>query len=227
MLSQPKWAAAQPPSPATIPPTSKCAPSSPASVRTHGGLDVLVNNVWGGYEAHPQGLGMSPFWELEHDDWDAMFTRGLRCHFLACRFGIPLMLGRLQCPLIVNTIAWAGGKYLRHLYYDVAKQAVARLAYGLALELKPHHVTAVALAPGFVRTERVMAAHAAQPFDLSSTESPFYIGRAVVHLAADPHRLAFSGQVLTAGDLARHYGFTDIDGAQPAPFQMPEHLALD
>src|SRR5207248_2250834 len=125
-----------------------------------GGIDLLVNNVWGGYEAHPKGLGMSPFWELGTEDWDAMFVRGLRPHFVASRLAVPSMLPRKR-GLIVNTIAWAQGKYLRHLYYDVAKNAVARMAYGMALELKPHGIASLALAPGFVRTERVMAAHAA------------------------------------------------------------------
>jgi NAD(P)-dependent dehydrogenase (short-subunit alcohol dehydrogenase family) len=120
-----------------------------------------------------------------------------------------------------------GGKYLRHLYYDVVKQAVARMAYGIALELKPHKIAAVALAPGFVRTERVMAAHGAHPFDLSCTESSEYIGRAVANLAADPQIMKRTGQVLTAGQLAREYGFTDIDGRQPPPFEMPAEMALE
>ncbi len=191
-----------------------------------GRLDLLVNNVWGGYENHPDGLGMEPFWKQPLDDWDGMFTRGLRAHMAASRLAIPKMIGGRR-GLIVNTIAWLGGKYLRHLYYDLSKQACVRLAYALSLELKPHGVAAVALAPGFVRTEAVMAAHARHPFDLSATESPEYVGRAVVHLAEDPEVLRFSGQVLTAGQLAREYGFTDVDGRQPATFEMPEGYALD
>jgi len=123
--------------------------------------------------------------------------------------------------LIVATVAWAFNAYLGSLYYDVAKAAVIRIALGMARELRPHGVAAVALAPGFMRTERVMAAHAAQPFDLSGTESPEYLGRAVAALAADPRVLERSGQVLTVGDLAREYGFTDIDGSQPAAFRLP------
>ncbi|MBI4892563.1 MAG: SDR family NAD(P)-dependent oxidoreductase [Acidobacteria bacterium] len=189
-------------------------------------LDVLVNNVWGGYENHPNGLGMDPFWKLPLDDWDGMFTRGLRAHIAASRLAIPKMI-KGKRGLIVNTIAWLGGKYLRHLYYDLSKQACARLAYALSLELKPHKVAAVALAPGFVRTEAVMAAHARHPFDLSATESPEYIGRAVAHLARDPEVLRWSGQVLTAGQLAKEYGFTDVDGKQPPAFEMPEGFGLD
>jgi NAD(P)-dependent dehydrogenase (short-subunit alcohol dehydrogenase family) len=91
----------------------------------------------------------------------------------------------------------------------------------MAQELRPHGVAAVALAPGFMRTERVAAAHAIQPFDLSGTESPEYLGRAVAALAANPRVLDKTGEVLTVGDLARAYGFTDIDGTQPPPFRMP------
>lgn len=189
-------------------------------------LDLLVNNVWGGYEGHPNGLGMDPFWKLPLSEWDAMFTRGLRPWLAASRLAIPLMLPRGR-GLIVNTIAWAGGKYLRHLYYDLSKQAAVRLAYALSLELKPHSIAAVALAPGFVRTELILAAHARHPFDLSVTESPEYIGRAVVHLARDPDVMRRTGQVLTAGQLARDYGFTDTDGRQPPPFDMPPGYCLD
>jgi NAD(P)-dependent dehydrogenase (short-subunit alcohol dehydrogenase family) len=90
----------------------------------------------------------------------------------------------------------------------------------MAQELRPHRVAAVALTPGFVRTERVMAAHAARPFDLSVTESPEYVARAVVRLAADPDVLSKTGRVLTAGELAREYSFTDVDGQQPEPFRI-------
>ncbi|MBI5085523.1 MAG: SDR family NAD(P)-dependent oxidoreductase [Acidobacteria bacterium] len=189
-------------------------------------LDLLVNNVWGGYENHPNGLGMEPFWKMGMEDWDGMFTRGLRAHIAASRLAIPRMLPQGK-GLIVTTIAWLSGKYLRHLYYDLAKQGCARLAYALALELKPHGIASVALAPGFVRTEAVMAAHAKHPFDLSGTESPEYIGRAVVHLARDAGMMSKSGRVLTAGDLAREYGFTDVDGKQPPAFEFPPGMALD
>lgn len=189
-------------------------------------LDVLVNNVWGGYENHPTGLGMDPFWKLPLSEWDGMFTRGLRAHLAVSRLAVPPMVEQKR-GLVVNTIAWAAGKYLRHLYYDLAKQACVRLAYDMALELKPHGITAVALAPGFVRTELILAAHAKHPFDLSFTESPEYIGRAVVHLARDPDAIRHTGKVLTAGDLAREYNFTDVDGRQLPPFQMPPDYLVD
>jgi len=90
---------------------------------------------------------------------------------------------------------------------------------GMAAELRPHGVAAIALVPGFMRTERVMASHAAHPFDLTFTESPAYLGRAVVALAQDPNVLVKSGGLLYVGDLAKSYGFTDVDGRQPPPFR--------
>jgi len=123
--------------------------------------------------------------------------------------------------MIVSTVAWAQGKHIGNVFYDTCKAAVNRLVAGMAHELRPHGIAAVALAPGFVRTERVMAAHAAHPFDLGGTESPEYAGRAVAALATDPGVLRKSGGVLTAGDLAREYGFTDVDGRQPEAFRVP------
>ena len=192
-----------------------------ARVRAEQGhLDLLVNNAWGGYERYDGRTFDAPFWEQPPSHWDGMFTAGVRTHFVASRFAAPLMIER-GAGLIVGTVAWAFGEYLGNLYYDVAKAAIVRMAYGMAQELRPHGVAAVALSPGFMRTERVLAAHNAEPFDLGVTESPEYLGRAVAALAADPAVLAKSGRQLAVGDLAREYGFTDVDGRQPEPFRMP------
>jgi NAD(P)-dependent dehydrogenase (short-subunit alcohol dehydrogenase family) len=185
----------------------------------HGRLDLLVNNAWGGYEQYDPPRFAVPFWEQPLRHWEGMFSAGVRAQLVAARFAVPLMLPQRR-GLIVNTTAWLQGKYLGNLFYDVAKAAVNRMAYGMARELRPHGIAAVALAPGFMRTERVLAAHAAQPFDLSRTESPEYLGRAVAALTADPDVLRKSGSVLTAGELAREYGFTDTDGTQPPPFTI-------
>jgi NAD(P)-dependent dehydrogenase (short-subunit alcohol dehydrogenase family) len=189
--------------------------------REQGRLDLLVNNVWGGYEHYDGAEFVAPFWEQPLQRWEGMFTAGVRAHLLAGRFAAPLMLPQRR-GLIVNTVAWAFDKYLGNLFYDVAKAAIIRMAFGMAEELRPHGIAAVALAPGFMRTERVMAEHARSPFDLSATESPEYLGRAVAALAADPEVLTKSGRVLTAGDLAREYGFTDVDGRQPEAFRIPD-----
>jgi NAD(P)-dependent dehydrogenase (short-subunit alcohol dehydrogenase family) len=186
-----------------------------------GRLDLLVNNVWGGYEQAPTGLGPQPFWEQPEELWERMFVAGVRAHLVASRQAVPLMLPQRR-GLVASTVAWAFDRYLMNLYYDVAKSAIVRMAFGMAEELRPHGIAAVAVAPGFMRTERVMAAHARQPFDLAVTESPEYLGRAVRALATDPDVLRWSGRLLTAGELARTYGFTDLDGRQPEPFRFRE-----
>lgn len=186
--------------------------------KEQGKLDVLVNNVWGGYEQHDFRSFLAPFWEQPKRYWEAMFVAGVRAHLMASQLAAPLMIEQKH-GLIVNTIAWDAGKYLKSIYYDLSKTAISRMALGMAQELKPHNVAAVALAPGFMRTERVMAAHARHPFDLSGTESTEYLGRAVVALASDANIMQKSGQTLTVGDLAQEYGFTDVDGKQPPPFR--------
>jgi NAD(P)-dependent dehydrogenase (short-subunit alcohol dehydrogenase family) len=186
-----------------------------------GRLDLLVNNVWGGYEQYEFERFTSPFWEQPLRHWHGMFEASLRAHLVASRYAVQLMLQQ-QSGLVINTVAWDQDKYLGNLFYDVAKAAIIRMAYGMAEELRMHGVATLALAPGFVRTERVMAAHALQPFSLERTESPKYVGRAVAHLAADSQVMQKSGKVLAVGDLAREYGFTDIDGRQPPAFRIDE-----
>jgi NAD(P)-dependent dehydrogenase (short-subunit alcohol dehydrogenase family) len=186
-----------------------------------GRLDLLVNNVWGGYEHYDLGRFDAPFWEQLLRHWHGMFEAGLRAHFVASQKAVPLMLPKKK-GLIINTTAWDRDLYLGNLYYDVAKAAVNRMAYGMSIELRPYGIAALALAPGFIRTERVMAAHATQPFDLGRTESPEYIGRAVSFLTADPRIMEKSERVLTVGDLAKEYGFTDTDGKLMPAFRIDE-----
>jgi NAD(P)-dependent dehydrogenase (short-subunit alcohol dehydrogenase family) len=180
--------------------------------REQGRLDLLVNNAWGGYEQRPDEpevafFGM-PFWEQPLWRWEGMFTAGVRAHLLASRHAAPLLIGnRAERPgLIVSTIAWAFGAYLGNVLYDTAKAATARMAYGMAEDLRPHQVAALALAPGH----------------LGVTETPEYLGRAIATLAADPAVMTRTGTLLTVGELARAYGFTDTDGTQPEPFGLPE-----
>ena len=205
-------------------------------VRTDvGRLDVLVNNAWGGYEGYTMGIPMKPFWEQPREQWQSMFVAGLRAQLVTAQLAAPLMINTSTLPLplgegrgegacrslMISTTAWAYDEYLRNLYYDVSKAAVIRMIRGMAHDLKPHGVAAIALAPGFMRTERILAAHAAHPFDLSWTESPEYLGRCVRALAEDMDVMRHTGQVLTVGDLAPVYNFTDPDGRQPAAFRMP------
>lgn len=193
--------------------------------REQGRLDLLVNNAWGGHESF-DGVFDAPFWQHPIAHWDSMFDRGVRNHLLASRQAAPLLVERRR-GLIVTTTYWDRGHYLRgNLFYDLAKATMCRLAFDMAQELKPHGVASIALSPGWMRTEFVLAGHHADESNwqerpaLARTESPRYLGRAVAALAADANVLNKTGEVLRVGDLAREYGFTDIDGRQVAPFEM-------
>ena len=117
--------------------------------------------------------------------------------------------------------------YLRNLFDDLAKNAVARLVWAIAQEVKEHGIAALAVAPGFMRTERVVEAFrragALEALDGPGgpKETPAYLGRAIVALAADERILGRSGQLVEVGSLAREYGFTDVNGTQPPPFRIP------
>ena len=173
----------------------------------------------GGYEHLEWSRFVAPFWEQPLQHWSGMFESGVRAHLVSTRLAVPLMFSTPR-GLIIHTTAWDRDKYLGNLFYDVAKAAANRMAFGMARELEVHQVAVVALAPGFVRTERVLAAFAGADQLPENLESPEYIGRAVVALAADANVMAKSGRVLTVGQLALEYGFTDIDGRQLPPFQI-------
>ena len=166
--------------------------------------------------------------------WDRMFRAGVRAHYTASRLAAPLMISAGR-GLIISTTFWDRDKYLSNLPYDLAKAAINRMAYGMALELREHQVAAIALSPGWMRTEEVLQGHGVGPEDLDfhvfeghdRTESVYYIGQAVACLAADPHVMSKSGRTLTVGDLAREYGFADIDGRQPPAFRIPEERLRD
>ncbi|HEX6912722.1 MAG TPA: SDR family oxidoreductase [Longimicrobium sp.] len=194
--------------------------------REQGRLDVLVNNAWGGHEAFSTEAFGAPFWEQALDQWDAMFDRGVRNHLLASRVAAPLFI-RQGRGLIVTTTYWDRGGYLRgNLFYDVAKAAMVRLAFAMAEELRPHGVASLAVSPGWMRTELVMAGYGGDESRwrehpaLARTESVRYVGRAVAALAADPRVMDRSGGVHRVGDLAVEYGFTDVDGRVVPPFEI-------
>ncbi|MNQ00643.1 3-oxoacyl-[acyl-carrier-protein] reductase FabG [compost metagenome] len=193
--------------------------------REQGRLDLLVNNAWGGHESFT-GVFEAPFWEHPLANWDSMFDRGVRNHLVASRCAAPGMVARKQ-GLIVTTTFWDRGHYLRgNLFYDLAKASMTRLAFGIAQELQPHGVASVAVSPGWMRTEFVLAGHKTDEAHwqerpaLARTESPRYLGRAVAALAGDAQVLDKTGQVLRVADLARAYGFTDIDGRQVEAFEL-------
>ena len=184
-------------------------------------IDILANNVWGGYEFigddNGQFTWLNKFWEQPISRWDANFAAGVRAHFVTSALVARAMVAQ-QSGLIVNISYWAGQKYQNNVPYGVAKAADDRMAKDMAHELREHNVAAVSLYPGLVRTERVL--RDAQYFDMSNSESPEFTGRAIVALATDPNVMEKSGKVLVAADLGLEYGFTDIDGRQPIPLTL-------
>jgi NAD(P)-dependent dehydrogenase (short-subunit alcohol dehydrogenase family) len=191
-------------------------------LRDAGAVDVLVNSVWGGYEQmveDGQFTWPRPFWEQPLWRWDAMFDAGVRAYYRASQLAAPSMIARRR-GLIVNVSFWAAQKHIGNVAYGVSKAATDKLTADMATELRPHGAAVVSLYPGLVRTEKVM--EASQWLDLSNSESPEFIGRAVAALAADPDVLRHTGQVLVAAALAREYGFTDVDGKSPRPLTLAD-----
>ncbi len=182
-----------------------------------GRLDLLVCNAWGGYMPYAEHNDWHaiPFWEQSMARWDGMFTSGLRAHMATCRYGLPLLLSTGR-GLVVMTTFTRGRRYLGNVFYDVAKNAVCRLASGLAQDIGDREIAVIALSPGWMAVERM-------PDDESSRaqmESPEYIGRAVSALAGDAGVMRRSGQSFAVGDLARLYGIVDIDGRQPTSYPI-------
>lgn len=178
-----------------------------------GRLDILVNNVWGGYEGYHADTYPPPdvpFWERPISFWDENL-RGVRWTYVSTWHAVPLLIAAGH-GLIVNI---SFGVPLGNAAYNVAKTATDRLAAEFAHGLREHGIAAVALYPGLVRTEGVLKQ--AQWFDMSNSESPQYTGRAVVALAIDANRMEKSGQALVTARLAQEYDFDDIDGKRPTP----------
>jgi dehydrogenase/reductase SDR family member 1 len=183
--------------------------------RERGRLDVLVNNAWGGYELLHEGRYATfggPFWEAPLSVWDGMFDAGVRAHFVATSLAVPLML-RSKRGLIVNVSSFAAANPKEVVPLGVAKAATDRLTRLTAEHLRGHGVAVVSLYPGLVRTEGILKWQ--DYIDLSNSESPWFVGRAVVALAADDDVVARTGHTAIVAELAEEYGFTDEDGTRP------------
>lgn len=181
-----------------------------------GRLDLLVNNV-NGDDLSPWGKA---FWEIPVETGLQALGRGITSHVVTARAALPLMLrsgGRL--------VAGITDRGSTGFYYGFSKQAVMKMAEVLAPELRPHGIAAVAVTPGFLRSEAVLEhfgvteaswrdAVAKDPY-FAGSETPFYVGRAIAALAADPRVILKTGQVLSSWELADEYGFDDVDGAHP------------
>lgn len=188
-----------------------------------GRLDILINNVWGG---NSLPIGNEPFWQQPVEQWNHMFTAGVRAQLMTNYYAIPLMRreGTGAGKLIVHTTFWDEYKYTGNFYYDLSKNALVRMAYGLSLELAADGISVIPLSPGWMRTELVLDGfgtdeeHWQEVAELQTTESTAYIGRAVAALAADSEVMSMTGTPQKVGSLAEKYGFTDIDGRQVPPF---------
>jgi NAD(P)-dependent dehydrogenase (short-subunit alcohol dehydrogenase family) len=191
-----------------------------------GGLDILVNDIWGGEELIDWGAS---FWTLDLGLARRLLDQAVLTHLTAARHLAPIMLDAGK-GLIVEVTDGAELGYRGHLLYDLIKSSVNRLAYGMAWDFAGKGVTALAVSPGFLRSEAALERHGVteetwreiNEDDLSVdqagfqfSESPRYIGRAVAALASDPAINARSGAAFFVGDLAEEYGFTDVDGTRP------------
>lgn len=193
--------------------------------REQGRLDVLVTGVWGG--DHLLEFD-TPVWEIDLATGMRMIRLGIDAHLITSSCAVPLLIrrpGGLVIEMTDGTAEFNGARYRGNLYFDLAKYAPIRMAFGLGEELKTKGCTAVALTPGFLRSEAMLDAFGVTEENWRDgakvepsfvvAESPVYVGRAAVSLAADPEVARFNGQSLNSGQLAKEYGFTDIDGSQP------------
>ncbi|WP_421616944.1 SDR family oxidoreductase [Brevibacillus sp. TJ4] len=194
-----------------------------------GRLDILVNDIWGAEYLAQWNI---PVWEHSLEKGFRMLRLAIDTHIITSHFALPLLIQNrngLVVEVTDGTLAYNQDKYRLSLFYDLAKMSVLRMAKSLAHELLPYHGTALALTPGWMRSE-IMLEHfgiteenwrdAAEkdPHFLIS-ETPRYIGRAVAALAADTNNARWSGQSLSSGEVAKLYGFTDLDGSQPDCFR--------
>jgi NAD(P)-dependent dehydrogenase (short-subunit alcohol dehydrogenase family) len=192
----------------------------------HGRLDVLVNDIWGGERLFQWD---TPVWEHDLGRGLRMLRLAIDTHLITSHFALPLLIrkpGGLVVEMTDGTREYNEGHYRVSAFYDLAKSAVIRLAFSQAEELAPHGCAAVALTPGWLRSEMMLEnygvteanwrdAAAVNPHFAAISESPRFVGRAVAALAADPDILRRSGGSFSSGGLAREYGFTDVDGSQP------------
>lgn len=204
----------------------------------HGHIDVLVNDIWGA-EKLKGGPAQwnTPLWELDLDSGMRILRLAVDTHVITAHHLVPLMIDRpggLLVEVTDGTADYNASRYRISVFYGLAKTAVNRLAFDLGHELAPHGATAVAVTPGWLRSEMMLDNYgvtednwrdalepdrpdgrATAPPPFAESESPRYVGRAVAALAADPSRKRWNQLSVTSAQLAREYGFTDVDGRQP------------
>ncbi len=186
-----------------------------------GRLDILVNDIWGGDELTEWG---TPFWALDIPKGLLMLERAIHTHIITSRYGAPLMVAQ-HSGLLVEITDGESATYRGNLFYDLAKASAIRLAYGMATELRPYNVAALAVTPGFLRSEAMLdhfgvteanwQEGAQRDPHFIASETPYFVGRAVAALAADPNVMAKAGGACSSWGLADEYGFCDVDGRTP------------
>jgi NAD(P)-dependent dehydrogenase (short-subunit alcohol dehydrogenase family) len=191
-----------------------------------GRLDVLVNDIWGGEQLAQWD---TPVWEHDLDRGLRMLRLAIDTHLITSHFALALLIrrpGGLVVEMTDGTQEYNAVNYRLSTFYDLAKTAVLRLAFAQGTELAPHGCSAVALTPGWMRSEMMLEhygvtedtwrdAVGGNPHFTAISESPRFVGRAVAALASDPHVARRNGGSFSSGGLAREYGFTDVDGSQP------------
>jgi NAD(P)-dependent dehydrogenase (short-subunit alcohol dehydrogenase family) len=190
-----------------------------------GRLDVLVNDIWGGERLFGWD---TPIWEHDLEDGLRLLRLAVDTHLITSHHVLPLLIrrpGGLVVEMTDGTADYNATRYRNSAFYDLAKAAVIRLAFAQSVELAPHGATAVALTPGWLRSEMMLEAFGvteetwrdalARVPHFAISESPRFVGRGVAALAADPERARHNGASLSSGGLALEYGFTDLDGSRP------------
>jgi NAD(P)-dependent dehydrogenase (short-subunit alcohol dehydrogenase family) len=191
-----------------------------------GRLDVLVNDIWGAEHLFEWD---APVWEHDLQKGLRMLRLAIDTHLITSHFALPLLIrrpGGLVVEMTDGTREYNAERYRLSAFYDLAKTSVLRLAFAQGQELARHGCTAVALTPGWMRSEMMLEnygvteenwrdAAARNPHFVAISETPRFVGRAVAALAADPDVHRRNGGSFSSGGLAREYGFTDIDGSQP------------
>ncbi len=189
--------------------------------RDAGRLDIVVNDIWGGDALAEWG---KPFWELSLQKGFQMMMQVLETHVLTAQAAAPLLIAQ-KSGLIIEITDGVSERYRGNLFYDLVKAAGIRLAKGMAEELRPHNVAAVALTPGFLRSEAMLEHFGVtesnwekgvekDPHFIAS-ETPYFVGRAAAALAADPRILEKNGKAFSSWGLSDEFDFTDIDGRRP------------
>jgi NAD(P)-dependent dehydrogenase (short-subunit alcohol dehydrogenase family) len=190
-----------------------------------GRLDVLVNDIWGGEKLFEWD---APLWEHDLDNGLRLLRLAVETHAVTSHHALPLLLrnpGGLVVEVTDGTAEYNAENYRNSFFYDLAKASVLRMAFSLGHELGPRGATAVALTPGWMRSEIMLDAFGVREENwrdalervphFAISETPHYVGRAVAALAADADVARWNGQSLSSGGLAQEYGFTDLDGSRP------------